>query len=90
MFEDQRVEVMITSVAAQVVHPEGKSITPVTVPDTFPKVFVNEKSKVSAWPGEGNRPNKVMTAMRPNNFDFMITPSCTADMTSPLGNNVPR
>lgn len=72
---------MMTAVAAEVpfVRP---SISPVTVHVPTGQLPVNEKLKFSAWPADGNKPNKPMTAMRPNIFDFMITPSMTADMTT--------
>jgi hypothetical protein len=44
---------------------------------------VNEKSKFSAWPADGNKLNEAMIAIRLDNFDFMTTPSSTVDTTLP-------
>jgi hypothetical protein len=78
---------MMTAVAAEVpfVRP---SISPVTVaghPGPTLQPPVNEKPKFSAWPADGNKPNKAMTAMRLNNFDFMDAPpkNASRSMTKP-------
>jgi len=66
---------MMTAVAADVALFVRPSISPVTVQEPKLQPAVNEKSKVKgvALPGDGNKPNKAMMAMRLNNFVFMIT-----------------
>ncbi|MGB7022077.1 MAG: hypothetical protein WBD80_23120, partial [Xanthobacteraceae bacterium] len=68
---------MITAVAAHVVHDEGSSITPVTVPGTSPSVFVKEKSKSNVVALATPDASMAVTAVipKPTNFHFMTAPS---------------
>jgi hypothetical protein len=73
---------MITAVAAHVVHDEGSSITPVTVPGTSPSVFVNEKSKsnVAALAAPDTSIAGTAAIATLANFRFMTTPSTTRNI----------